>query len=420
MAQTSKDIDSKTGEIRADFAILDRVIHGKKLVYLDNAATSQKPKAVVDALVDYYNNYNANVHRGIHTMSEEATAAYEGVRETIKGFINAVDTCEVIYTRGTTEGINLVAQTWGRINILPGDEIVLSPMEHHSNLVPWQVLAVERDARLVFLKLDDQGRIDMEHASATINAKTKLLAISHMSNVLGTINPVKELAQMAHAHGAVVIADGAQSVPHMACDVQDLGVDFFVFSFHKMLGPTGVGVLWGKKQLLEAMPPYQYGGDMIASVQREKSRYNQLPWKFEAGTPNVADVIAAGKAIEYLQTLGMDWVRDHEVELTAYAMQKLGTLKGIEIYGPRDAKERGGVISFNIKGLHPHDLGQILNESGIAIRAGHHCCQPLMKDLGVMGTARASFYIYNTKAEVDVLAAALCEADKVLGNVALR
>ncbi|MBS1991401.1 MAG: cysteine desulfurase [Cyanobacteria bacterium SZAS LIN-2] len=409
-----------TKEIIKDFPILDREIGGHKLVYLDNAATSQKPRAVIDAISHYYEHYNANVHRGIHTMSEEATAAYEEVREKIAAFIGADNTCEIIYTRNTTEAINLVAYSWGRQNVLPGDEIVLTPMEHHSNLVPWQQLAAEREAKLVFLELTEDGQVNMESARSLIGPKTRLVALTAMSNVLGTIVPVREIADIAHAAGAVVLVDGAQSVPHLPTSVKEMGCDFLAFSFHKMLGPTGTGILWGKKELLEAMPPFMFGGDMISSVAREKSRFNELPWKFEAGTPNIADVIASGAAIDYLSKLGMENVRRHEVEITRYALEKLGSLKDIVIYGPKDAEKRGGVIAFNIDGLHPHDLGQILSDSGIAIRAGHHCCQPLMKDLKVMGTARASFYIYNTTAEVDLLAAALEEADKVLGHVAVR
>lgn len=407
-------------KIRKDFPILSREIDGKRLVYLDNAATSQKPVQVIKSLTDYYENYNANVHRGIHTMSEEATAAYEGVRQKVADFIGAKKTCEVIFTRGTTDATNLVALTWGRQNILPGDEIVVSAMEHHSNFVPWQQLAQSREAKLVFLELTEDGQIDMEAARRLIGPKTRLVAVTQMSNVLGTINPVKELAELAHAQGAVMLVDGAQSVPHIAVSVEDLGCDFLVFSMHKMLGPTGVGVLWGKEDILNSMPPYVFGGDMISSVMRDRSKWNELPWKFEAGTPNIADVIASGAAIDYLTNLGMDKVREHEIEITKYALKRLGELKDIKIYGPLDANLRGGVISFNISGIHPHDLGQILSDNGVAIRAGHHCCQPLMKDLKVMGTARASFYIYNTLEEVDLLLAALKEADKVMGHVACR
>ncbi|MDX1987921.1 MAG: cysteine desulfurase [Candidatus Obscuribacter sp.] len=413
---SSLDID----KIRRDFPILRREIDGKRLVYLDNAATSQKPLSMINCLNEYYQRYNANVHRGIHTLSEEATALYEGTRETVRRFIDARESCEIIFTRGTTEAINLVAYSWGRQNVLPGDEIVLSPMEHHSNLVPWQVLAQEREAKLVFLDLTEDGEINMETAAKLIGPRTKLLTITQMSNVLGTITPVQELARLAHKQGAVVLVDGAQGVPHLETSVQSMEVDFLAFSMHKMLGPTGVGVLWGKKEILNAMPPFMYGGDMISSVARERSRYNELPWKFEAGTPNIADVIASGKAIDYLTTLGMETVREHEMEITRYALSRLKELKGITIYGPQDATKRGGVVSFNMPDIHPHDLGQILSDAGIAIRAGHHCCQPLMKDLKVMGTARASFYIYNTFEEVDMLMAALREADKVMGNVACR
>ncbi len=407
-------------KIRKEFPILRREIDGKRLVYLDNAATSQKPLRVIDSLSNFYARHNANIHRGIHTLSEESTNLYEGARESIKQFIGAQHSCEVIFTRNATESINLVAQSWGRQNVLPGDEIVLSPMEHHSNLVPWQVLAAEREAKLVFLELDEHGQIDMDSARKLIGPKTKLVTFTQMSNVLGTITPARELADLAHKFGAVVLIDGAQGVPHLATSVQELGCDFYVFSLHKMLGPTGVGVLWGKKELLNAMPPYMYGGDMISSVAREKSRYNELPWKFEAGTPNIADVIASGVAVEYLKEIGMDVVREHEVEITRYALNRLKEIPDIKIYGPHDATKRGGVISFNLKDIHPHDLGQIMSDAGIAIRAGHHCCQPLMKDLKVMGTARASFYIYNTFEEVDMLLAALREADRVMGNVAIR
>jgi len=409
-----------SNQLIKDFPILAREINGKQLVYLDNAATSQKPKAVIDSICHYYEHYNANVHRGIHTMSEEATAAYEEVREKVGALIGTSDTGEIIYTSGTTDSINLVAYSWGRQNVLPGDEIVLTPMEHHSNLVPWQQLAAEREAKLVFLDLTEDGQVCMDSARKLIGPKTRLVAITQMSNVLGTIVPVRAIADLAHSFGAVVLVDGAQGVPHLPTSVQELGCDFLAFSLHKMLGPTGVGVLWGKRAILEAMPPFKFGGDMISSVAREKSRFNELPWKFEAGTPNVEGVIASGAAIDYLNKLGMAAVREHELEITEYALEKLGAIKDIVIYGPKEASRRGGVVAFNIEGIHPHDLGQILSDSAIAIRAGHHCCQPLMKDLKVMGTARASFYIYNTKSEVDVLVAALEEAEKVLGHVAVR
>jgi cysteine desulfurase/selenocysteine lyase len=406
--------------IRKDFPILNRKVHDKTLVYLDNTSTTQKPNAVIDCLDKYYKHYNANIHRGIHMLSEEATQAYEDSRITISNFIDAKDAREVIFTRNTTEAINLVAYSWGRKNILPGDEIVISAMEHHSNFVPWQVLASEREAKLVIVELTADGSLDMDMARKAINSKTKLVAITLMSNVLGTITPIEELTKLAHAQGAVILVDGAQGVPHLPISVQKLDIDFLAFSLHKMLGPTGVGILWGKEALLEAMPPFLYGGDMISSVTRQKTTWNELPYKFEAGTPNIADVIASGAAVQYLQNLGMADIRAHEEELTAYALKKLQELDDITIYGPLDIKQRGGVISFNVTNIHPHDIGQILDESSIAIRAGHHCCQPLMKELKIQGTARASFYIYNTKSEVDLLVNALTQANKVMGNVAYR
>jgi cysteine desulfurase / selenocysteine lyase len=407
-------------QIRKDFPILERQINGKQLVYLDNAATSQTPIQVVDALADYYNRYNANIHRGIHTMSEEGTEAYEAAREKIARFIDAPETREIIFTRNTTEAINLVAFSWGKQHILPGDEIVISAMEHHSNFVPWQMLCAEREAKLVYLELTEDGQIDMALAEKLIGPKTKLVAVTQMSNVLGTITPITQLARLAHKHGALILVDGAQGAPHLESSVIEMECDFFAFSLHKMLGPTGIGVLWGKAELLEAMPPFMTGGDMISSVGRDKTIWNELPWKFEAGTPNIADVIASGVAIDYLNKLGMKAVREHEVALTDYALKGMEKLGDVIVYGPKLATDRGGVISFNFSKVHPHDLGQILNESGIAIRAGHHCCQPLMKSLNVQGTARASFYIYNTEAEVDQLLEALKEADKVLGHVAYR
>ena len=407
-------------QIRKDFPILQRKIAGKQLVYLDNAATSQKPRSVIDALTGYYEGYNANIHRGIHTLAEEATDAYEAVRETVRDFIDAEHTHEIIFTRNSTEAINLVAYSWGNANILPGDEIVLTAMEHHSNLIPWQRLATERNAKLVFIPITEDGQLDIEEASKLISSKTKIVAATLMSNVLGTINPIKELARLAHEKGAVILVYGAQGVPHVKTSVRDLDVDFLVFSMHKMLGPTGVGILYGKTELLEAMPPFQSGGHMISSVWKDKATWTELPWKFEAGTSNIADVIASGKAIEYLTALGMDNVREHEIEITRYALQKLSELGDITIFGPKDATLRGGVISFNVDDIHAHDIGQICADAAIAVRAGHHCCQPLMRDLNVMGTARASFYIYNTKEEVDLLFDALKEADKVLGHVACR
>jgi cysteine desulfurase/selenocysteine lyase len=407
-------------KIREDFPILKRQVNGKQLVYLDNAATSQKPKSVITCLSNYYERYNANIHRGIHTLSEEATEAYEGVREKIRQFIDAPATREIIYTRNATEALNIVAQSWGRQNILAGDEIVLTPFEHHSNIVPWQILAKERDAKLVFIKLTDDGLIDMDSARSVIGPKTKIVAITQMSNVFGTITPVKELARLAHKQGAIFLLDGAQGVPHLPTSVKEIGCDFLAFSFHKMLGPTGIGILWGKSELLEAMQPFLYGGDMISAVWRDRATWNELPWKFEAGTPNIADAIACGAAIDYLNKLGMNNVRQHEIELTDYALKAFQKLPDIDVYGPKNAQQKGGVISFNFKEIHAHDVGQILNDSGIAIRAGHHCCQPLMRDLNVSGTARASFYVYNTKEEIDFLVEALQNAQKVMGHVAYR
>ncbi len=418
-------------KIRQDFPILSREVNGKPLVYLDSAATSQTPTQVIDAIVDYYTRYNANVHRGIHSLSEEATAAFEETRELITDFIKADDSKEIIFTANTTASINLVAYSWGRANIKAGDEIVLSPMEHHSNLVPWQMLAAERGAKLLFLEMTEDGQIDMESAKEWIGLRTKLVVITHMSNVLGTINPVAELAKLAHARGALILVDGAQSVPHMPISVKELDCDFLAFSLHKMLGPTGVGVLWGKRKILEAMPPFLGGGSMIGTVKLTSFTPNELPFKFEAGTPNIADVIASGAAINYLNNIGMSAIRQHEIELSKYALQKFSefnknkTNNGsaqdeLVLYGPHDVNKRGGVFSFTYGDIHPHDIGQILSDEGVAIRAGHHCCQPLMRELNVQSTARASFYLYNTKEEIDKLFSALEQARKVLGHVAIR
>jgi len=410
-----------TNRIRQDFPILRRAVNGKPLVYLDNAATSQKPESVISALKDYYEQYNANIHRGIHTLSEEATDAYETVREKVANFIGAQDSGSIVFTRNATEAINLVAQSWGRTNISAGDEIVISAMEHHSNIVPWQLLATERGATLKYIELTPEGLLDMDSARQAMTPRTKLVSITQMSNALGTITPIEEIVKIAHANGALVLVDGAQGIPHLPTNVQNLGCDFLAFSFHKMLGPTGVGILWARPEILEQMPPFLAGGDMISAVWRDRTRWNEVPWKFEAGTPNIGDVIASGKAIDYLEGIGMANVRAHEIELTDYALKGLSHLADdVIIYGPLDARLRGGVVSFNFKDVHPHDVGQILNEAGIAIRAGHHCCQPLMRDLDVAGTARASFYVYNTKEEIDLFLDALKEADKVMGHVACR
>lgn len=405
-------------EVRRDFPILERQIHGRTLVYLDNAATSQKPRSVIDALVHYYEHYNANIHRGLHTMAEEATAAYEGTRLKAGRFINAAHAeQEIIFTRNTTESINLVASAWGRTNLRPGDEIVFTAMEHHSNLVPWQLIALATGARLRVVDIDDEGKLVWDDVVEKIGDRTKVVALTQMSNVLGTINPVREIAQLAHRFGAIVVVDAAQSVPNMPVDVQDLDCDFLAFSSHKMLGPTGVGVLYGRRAMLQAMDPFLGGGEMIKRVTYEGSTYADLPHKFEAGTPNIADVIAFGAAIDYLNALGMDAVREHEVAITQYAIDRLGALDGVKVYGPKDARDKGGAVTFNYRDIHPHDLSQVLDQQAIAIRAGHHCAQPLMRRLDCVATARASFYLYNREDEVDALVEGIKAADRIFGNV---
>ncbi len=389
--------------IREDFPILSRRVHGKPLVYLDNAATTQKPQAVIEALVHFYQHHNANIHRAIHTLGEEATAAYEETRAKVCQFINAPRPETIVFTRNATEALNLVAYAWGRHNLGPGDEILLTEMEHHSNLVPWQRLAQEVGAAVRYIGVSDEGTLALDGLDEIIGEKTKLVGVAHVSNALGTINPVGEIVAAAHRKGALVVIDGAQSVPHMPVDVQALDCDFLAFSGHKMLGPTGVGVLYGRYELLEAMEPFLTGGEMIRRVRLDGATWNDVPWKFEAGTPNIADVIAFGVALDYLSALGMENVRAHEEALTAYTLRRLRQLEDIIVYGPKDASQRGGVISFNYPGIHPHDVGTILDREGVAIRAGHHCAQPLMRRLGVTGTARASFYIYNTPDEVDAL-----------------
>ncbi len=406
--------------IRADFPILQRQIHGKPLIYLDNAATSQKPLAVVEALTDYYTRTNANIHRGIHTLSEEATARYEAAREKTARFIGSPKSSSIIFTRNATEAINLVAHAWGLKHVGAGDEILLTEMEHHSNLVPWQLLAQAKGARIKFIPITGDGQLALEELPRLLEGKTKIVALTQMSNVLGTINPVGAVVQAAHAKGIPVLVDGAQGVPHLPTNVLDLNCDFLVFSAHKMLGPTGVGVLYGKEALLEEMDPFLGGGDMIRDVWWDHSIWNDLPWKFEAGTPNIADVIAFGAAIDYLDRVGMVEVRRHEEELTRATLQLLQAVAGLTLYGPRDVGIRGAAISFNVNGLHPHDLGQILDEEGIAIRAGHHCCKPLMRRLGVAATARASFYLYNTEEESRALAQAILKAKEVFSVVTHR
>jgi cysteine desulfurase/selenocysteine lyase len=399
-------------KIRKDFPILHQSIHGKPLVYLDNAATTQKPLSVINALNSYYSNINANIHRGIHTLSEKSTGEFEATRETVKKFINSRSTEEVIFTKGTTEGINLVASTYGRKNIQQGDVIIISGLEHHSNMVPWQMLAEEKKAIVKIIPIDDKGDIIMEEYEKLLTGNVKIVSVNHASNTLGTINPIKQIIQMAHKTGAVVLIDGAQSSSHIKIDVQDLNVDFFAFSSHKIYGPTGVGVLYGKKELLEAMPPYQGGGEMIKDVSYEECSFNDLPYKFEAGTPNIADTIALKNAIDYIEAIGKESIRAYENELLKYATNKLTEIKGLKIVGT--ANDKLSIISFVIEGIHHQDIGIILDQEGIAVRTGHHCTQPLMGRFKIPGTSRASFAMYNTLAEVDRLAEGIKKAIKML------
>ncbi len=399
--------------VRQDFPILHQQHHpGVPLIYLDNAASSQKPLRVIEALDSYYRLYNANVHRGIHKLSEAATAAYEESRLKIRKFINAPSKREIIFTRGTTESINLVAQTWGRANLKPGDVVVSTVMEHHSNIVPWQILAAEKGFIIRYIPVLPDGTLDMEAFTNLLQSEPiKLVTVMHVSNVLGTINPVEEIIQKAHAVEALVLIDGAQSIPHMPIDVQALDADFFAFSGHKMIGPTGVGVLYGKRALLEAMPPWMGGGDMISSVRLEGSTWNDLPYKFEAGTPAIAEVIGLGYAVDYLSELGMDKIHAHEQAITEYALDRLAEVPGLTVFGP-DASKKGAVAAFQFGDIHAHDVAQLLNAEGIAVRAGHHCAMPLHEHLKVSATARASFYLYNTTSEVDALIEALYKARK--------
>ena len=388
-------------KIRADFPVLAQMINGKPLVYLDNAATSQKPQSVIDSLVNYYSTENANVHRGVHTLSQRATDDYEEARAKIRRFINAEKDEEIIFVRGTTEGINLISQTFGRSCISEGDEIIISSMEHHSNIVPWQILCQEKGAKLRVVPVNDIGELLLDEYERLFTANTKLVSIVHQSNALGTINPAKEIVDIAHGHGVPVLLDGAQAIAHLGVDVRDLGCDFYAFSGHKLYGPTGIGVLYGKGSLLEEMPPYQAGGEMIRSVTFEETLYNTLPNKFEAGTPNIAGAIGLGAAIDYVGTIGMDEISAYESELLQYGTDRLSSIEGLKIIGTADKK--GSVISFIMEGVHPHDIGTILDADGIAIRTGHHCAQPLMDRFGVPATARASLAFYNTKDEIDVL-----------------
>lgn len=409
---TTRQYTFDVQNIRKSFPILKRELNDKLLVYLDNAATSQKPQVVIDALTKYYSHYNANIHRGIHTLAEEATAAYESTRVTVRRFINAALPEEIIFTRGATEGINLVAYTWGRQNIHAGDEIIISGMEHHSNIVPWQILCEEKKSILKIIPVNDNGELDMEAYKNLLSSKTKLVSVVHVSNSLGTINPVKKIIDGAHKVGAVVLVDGAQSAVHLDIDVQEMDCDFFVFSGHKVYAPTGVGVLYGKKEILEIMPVFMGGGEMIKEVTFEKTTYNDLPYKYEAGTPNIADTVALKSALDFINEIGKEAVRKHENELLAYATNQMEKIPGLKIIG--NAKEKVSVISFIIDKIHPQDLGVLLDNQGIAVRTGHHCTQPLMDRFGIPGTVRASFAMYNTKEEIDKLIMGLQKAIKML------
>ncbi|MBA9026890.1 MULTISPECIES: cysteine desulfurase [Bacillaceae] len=404
-------------EIRKLFPILDQEVNDQPLVYLDSAATSQKPSAVIQSIEDYYRGYNSNVHRGVHTLGTKATDAYEGAREKARKFINASLMEEVIFTRGTTTSLNIVAKSYGGANLSEGDEIVISYMEHHSNIIPWQQIAKQTGAVLKYVPLQLDGTISIDDVKATITDATKIVSIMHVSNVLGVINPVKEIAQIAHSHGAIMVVDGAQSTPHLKVDVQDLDCDFFAFSGHKMVGPTGIGVLYGKKEHLEKMEPVEFGGEMIDFVGLYESTWKELPWKFEGGTPIIAGAIGLGAAIDFLTEIGLDNIEAHEHHLAAYALEKMAEIEGLMIYGPLDPMKRAGVITFNIADVHPHDLATVLDMDGIAIRAGHHCAQPLMKWLDVSATARASFYLYNTEEDIDKLVQGLVKTKEYFSNV---
>ncbi|MDA4127951.1 MAG: cysteine desulfurase [Thaumarchaeota archaeon] len=402
-------------KVRADFPILNRKVHGKRLVYLDNAATTQKPNVVIDTLVDYYSRYNANAHRSVHTLGEEATAAFEGARKTVSRFVGASSPEELIFVKGTTDATNLVRFAWAEKNVKRGDTIVTTLMEHHSNIVPWQLVAKKKGAEVKYVGLNKDGTLKMDEFEDAIRESPALVAVTQCSNVLGTINDVARICRLAHEAGAVSLVDGAQSAPHMPVDISKLGTDFFAFSAHKMMGPTGIGALYGRKSLLEGMDPFEGGGDMIKEVHTSGATWNDLPYKFEAGTSNIAGAIGFGSAANYLSEIGMDKVRRHEVELLEYALENLSKVKGMTIYGPEDADQRGGVLSFNLSDVHPHDLATILDERGIAIRSGHHCAQPLMEWLEVPATSRASFYVYNSFDDVDSLKEGLEKANEMFG-----
>nr|WP_303245905.1 cysteine desulfurase [Paenibacillus barengoltzii] len=400
-------------ELKKQFPILQQEINGHPLVYLDSAASSQKPTVVIEALKHYYEWDNANVHRGVHTLGSRATDAYENAREKVARFIGAARREEIIFTRGTTTSLNLVASSYGAANVGEGDEIVITPMEHHSNLIPWQQLALKKKAVLKYIPLQPDGHIDLADAEKTITSKTKIVATAYVSNVLGVVNPIKELAAIAHRNGAVMVVDGAQSTPHMKVDVQELDVDFYAFSGHKMCAPTGIGVLYGKKQLLEAMEPIEYGGEMIDDVGLYESSWKELPWKFEGGTPIIAGAVGLAAAIDFLEAIGLEEIHRHEAKLATYAMNRLSEIEGLTLYGPREREV--GLITFNLLDIHPHDVATVLDASGIAIRAGHHCCQPLMRWLEASATARASLYLYNTEQDIDRLAEALIQTKEYFG-----
>lgn len=402
-------------QIRKDFPILQRETRdGVRVVYLDSTATSQKPRQVIEAMNAYYQKSNANIHRGVHTLAEEATALYEGAREKIAAFIHASSAREIIYTRNATEAINLVAYSWGRANLQAGDLVLLTEMEHHSNLVPWQMLQAEKNIELDFIPVTENGLLDLDVYKSLLDRSPKLVSFTHMSNVLGTINPAQEMIQMAHQAGAIILVDGAQSVPHLKVDMQKLEADFYVFSAHKMCGPTGIGVLYGKSALLEAMPPFLGGGDMIKEVKLKSFRANTLPHKFEAGTPAIAEAVGFGAAVDYLSAIGMENIAKHEHEITEYALERLEEIPGLKLFGP-SADKKGGVAAFTLEGVHPHDVAQILDKDGIAIRAGHHCAQPLHEKFGIPATSRASFYLYSTKEEVDLLVNGIYKVKEMFG-----
>ncbi len=403
-------MDKSISALRADFPLLDQQVNDEPLVYLDNAATAQRPTPVLKRVLDFYQTDNANVHRGVHTLAERATADYEAARDKVQKFIHANKREEVIFTKGCTDSLNLVAATYGEQNIQAGDEIVISIMEHHSNLIPWQQLAIKKGATLKYIGLTKEGELDMADAAAKVTDRTKIVAVTHASNVMGTVTPLKQLAKLAHEHGAIIVGDGAQAVPHMKVDVTELDVDFYAFSGHKMMSPTGIGVLYGKQALLEAMPPYQYGGEMIGSVTEQESTWAALPYKFEAGTQNIAGAVGLGAAIDYLTAIGMDRIEAHERELVQTVLPQLLAIEGLTVYGSTDPAKHTGVISFNLGHLHPHDLATALDMEGVAVRAGHHCAQPLMNYLGLEASARASFYLYNTAADAEKLVSALKEA----------